>query len=222
MNSNRFFEVLALLPGATAETLVMTLLSTVFSALLGFPLGALLYVTSPVGIAPRRTAYNIMSRVVNLFRAAPFIILMILLIPLTRLIVGTSLGPLAVVVPLSIGASPFVARVVEAALREVDSGVILAARAMGATGAQILLKALIPESLPALVSGLALTIITLIGYSAMAGVIGGGGLGALAINWGYYRFRTDVTVAAVIVILILVELVQFGGNFFARKLLSRR
>jgi D-methionine transport system permease protein len=152
----------------------------------------------------------------------PFLILMILLIPLTRFIVGTSLGPLAVVVPLSIAAAPFVARVAESALREVDSGVILAAHAMGSTNMQIILKVLVPETLPSLVSGLALTIITLISYSAMAGAIGGGGLGALAINWGYYRFRMDITVAAVAVILLLVELVQLAGNAAARMLLSRR
>jgi D-methionine transport system permease protein len=147
---------------------------------------------------------------------------MILLIPLSRLIVGTSIGPTAVIVPLSIAAAPFVARISEAALQEVDSGVLLAARAMGSTNFQIIRKVLIPETLPSLVSGLALTIINLIGYSAMAGAIGGGGLGTLAINYGYYRFRTDVTVAAVIVILILVELVQLAGTIVSRTLLSKR
>jgi D-methionine transport system permease protein len=222
MTGSRLLEVLALLPEATGETLIMTVFSTIFSGLLGFPLGTLLYASSPAGIVPRRLLYNVLSRIVNIFRSVPFIILMILLIPLTRFIVGTSLGPVAVVVPLSIAAAPFVARVVESALQEVDSGVILAARAMGASSMQIIRKALIPETLPALVSGLALTIITLISYSAMAGAIGGGGLGALAINWGYYRFRIDVTIAAVIVILILVELVQFAGNLLARRLLAKR
>jgi D-methionine transport system permease protein len=166
--------------------------------------------------------YNALSRVVNLFRSFPFIILMILLMPLSRLIVRTSIGPIAVIVPLSIAAAPFVARIVEAALSEVDEGVIIAARAMGSSDFQIIRKVLIPEALPALVSGLALTVINLIGYSAMAGAIGGGGLGDLAIRYGYYRFQMDVTVGAVIVILILVEAVQLIGSAVSRSLLSRR
>jgi D-methionine transport system permease protein len=159
---------------------------------------------------------------VNLFRSLPFIILMILLIPLSRFIIGTSIGPTAVIIPLSIAAAPFVARIVEAALSEVDGGVLVAAKAMGSTNMQILRKVLIPEALPALVSGLALTIINLVGYSAMAGAIGGGGLGDLAIRYGYYRFRTDVTIAAVVIILILVEIVQLTGTAVSRSLLSKR
>jgi D-methionine transport system permease protein len=214
--------VLALLPQATLETIHMTFFSAVIAVILGFPLGAILYCTSPVGLFPRRALYNVLSRIVNVLRSLPFIILMILLIPLSRLIVGTSIGPTAVIVPLSIAAAPFVARIAESALQEVDSGVLLAARAMGSTNFQIIRKVLIPETLPSLVSGLALTIINLIGYSAMAGAIGGGGLGTLAINYGYYRFRTDVTIAAVIVILILVELVQLAGTAISRALLSNR
>ncbi|WP_461257606.1 ABC transporter permease subunit, partial [Treponema sp. R80B11-R83G3] len=144
-------------------------------------------------LAPRLMLYNVLSRIVNLFRAIPFIILMILLIPLTRLIIKTSIGPTAVIIPLSISAAPFVARVAESALSEVEYGMLIAARAMGSTNFQIIRKVLIPEALPALVSGLTLTIINLIGYSAMAGAIGGGGLGNLAISYGYNRFRTDVT-----------------------------
>jgi D-methionine transport system permease protein len=222
MNGAQLVGILALLPQATLETIHMTFFSTVIAAILGFPLGAVLYGTSPAGLFPRRLLYNTLSRVVNILRSLPFIILMILLIPLSRLIVGTSIGPTAVIVPLSIAAAPFVARISEAALQEVDSGVLLAARAMGSTNFQIIRKVLIPETLPSLVSGLALTIINLIGYSAMAGAIGGGGLGTLAINYGYYRFRTDVTVAAVIVILILVELVQLAGTILSRALLSKR
>ena len=222
MNKAQLLQVLSLLPAATRETLIMTFFSTICAGILGFPLGTLLYTASPAGLVPRQILYNLLSRIVNLFRALPFIILMILLIPFTRFIVGTSIGPVAVIVPLSIGAAPFVARVTESALQEADPGVILAARAMGSTNMQIIRKALIPETMPALVSGLALTIITLIGYSAMAGAIGGGGLGALAINYGYYRFRTDVTIAAVIIILILVELVQFTGSRISRALLSKR
>jgi D-methionine transport system permease protein len=200
----------------------MTLCSTFFSCILGFPLGTYLYSSSPAGLIPRRITYNVLSRVVNLFRSLPFIILMILLIPLSRLIIGTSIGPTAVIIPLSIAAAPFVARIVESALSEVDAGVLIAARAMGSTTFQIIRKVLIPEALPSLISGLALTMISLIGYSAMAGAIGGGGLGDLAIRYGYYRFRVDVTIAAVIIILALVELIQLAGTLISRNLLSKR
>jgi D-methionine transport system permease protein len=210
------------LPGSTLETVYMVLAATVLACLLGFPLGALLYSGSPAGLKPRRFAYNVLSRIVNLFRSLPFIILMILLIPFTRLIVGTSIGSTAAVIPLSIAAAPFVARIAESALAEVEPGVITAARAMGSTNFQIIRKVLIPEAMPALVSGLALTMINLIGYSAMAGAIGGGGLGSLAINYGYYRFHANVMIAAVIVILLLVEIIQLAGSAISRSLLSKR
>jgi D-methionine transport system permease protein len=222
MLNEKLLEVLSMLPQATAETVYMTFVSTFFACVLGFPLGTYLYASSPAGLAPRRIIYNILSRLVNLFRSLPFIILMILLIPLTRLIIKTSIGPTAVIIPLSIAAAPFVARVAEAALSEVDLGVLTAAQAMGSTNFQIIRKVLIPEAMPALISGLALTIINLIGYSAMAGAIGGRGLGDLAIRYGYYRFRTDVTIASVIVILILVEAVQIAGTAVSRSLLSKR
>lgn len=222
MPKDGIMPILALLPQATSETLYMTFVSTFFACLLGFPLGAFLYSSSPAGLKPRRLLYNVLSRIVNLFRSLPFIILMILLIPLSRLIIKTSIGPTAVIIPLSIAAAPFVARIAEAALSEVDAGVLIAAQAMGSSNFQILWKVLIPEALPALISGLALTIISLIGYSAMAGAIGGGGLGDLAIRYGYYRFRMEVTVAAVIVILILVEAVQLAGTLISRALLSKR
>ncbi|MDR2661519.1 MAG: ABC transporter permease [Treponema sp.] len=220
--SKEILGALILLPKSTLETIHMTFFSTFFASLLGFPLGTLLYASSPAGLIPRRLLYNVLSRLVNIFRSLPFIILMILLIPLSRLIIGTSIGPTAVIIPLSIAAAPFVARIVETALSEVDSGVLLAARAMGSTNTQIIRKVLIPETLPALISGLALTIINLIGYSAMAGAIGGGGLGDLAIRYGYYRFRIDVTIAAVIIILILVEAVQLTGTVISRALLAKR
>lgn len=222
MRSDDFITLLKMLPQATGQTLYMTLVSTLFACILGFPLGAFLFSASPVGLCPRGILYNVVSRIVNLFRSIPFIILMILLIPLSRLIIKTSIGSTAVIIPLSIGAAPFVARIVESALSEVDPGVVTAARAMGSTNFQIIRKVLIPEALPALVSGLALTIINLIGYSAMAGAIGGGGLGDLAIRYGHYRFRMDVTIAAVIVILILVEIVQVAGTAVSRSLLTKR
>jgi D-methionine transport system permease protein len=222
MPSAELLSILGLLPKATLETLYMTFVSTFFACVLGFPLGTYLYCTSPAGLIPRGIAYNVLSRLVNIFRSIPFIILMILLIPLSRFIIKTSIGPTAVIIPLSIAAAPFVARVAESALAGVDSGVLTAARAMGSGNFQIIRKVLVPEALPALVSGLALTIINLIGYSAMAGAIGGGGLGDLAIRYGYYRFRMEVTIAAVIVILILVEGVQLAGTLISRLLLSKR
>jgi len=222
MFNEKIMEVLSMLPMATAETVYMTFVSTFFACLMGFPLGVYLFVTSPAGLAPRRVLYNVLSRIVNIFRSLPFIILMILLIPLTRLIIKTSIGPTAVIIPLSIAAAPFVARIAESALSEVESGVLTAARAMGSSNFQIIRKVLIPEAMPALVSGLTLTIIHLIGYSAMAGAIGGRGLGDLAIRYGYYRFRTDVTVGAVIVITILVEAIQIIGSSISRSILSKR
>jgi len=222
MSRERLFEILSLLPEATFETMYMTSVSIVFACILGFPLGIYLYVSSPAGLAPRPVLYNTVSRIVNLFRSIPFIILIVLLIPLTRMIVGTSIGATATIVPLSIAAAPFVARIMETALSEVEPGVITAAKAMGSTKLQIVGKVLIPEAMPALVSALALTIINLIAYSAMAGAIGGGGLGDLAIRFGFHRFQTDVTIAAVIVILILVESVQIAGTLISRRLLAKR
>ena len=222
MFSENIMEILSMLPAATKDTVYMTFASAFFACILGFPLGVYLFTASPAGLASRHILYNVLSRIVNILRSLPFIILMILLIPLTRLIVKTSIGPTAAIIPLSLAAAPFVARVVESALSEVDPGVITAARAMGSTNFQIIYKVLIPEALPALVSGLALTIINLIGYSAMAGAIGGGGLGDLAIRYGYYRFRTDVAIGAVIVILLLVEAVQITGSIISRSLQSKR
>ncbi|GMO11979.1 MAG: ABC transporter permease [Treponemataceae bacterium] len=222
MDSHILQEIFKLLPKATAETVNMTLFSTLFACTLGFPLGVYLYYTSPDGLRSQRVIYGVLSRIVNLLRSMPFIILIILLIPLSRLLIHTSIGPKAVIIPLSIAAAPFVARVAESALQEVDPGCIIAARAMGSTNMQIVCKVLIPEALPSLISGLALTMINLIGYSAMAGAIGGGGLGDLAIRFGYYRFRADVMAAAVVIILLLVEAVQIAGTLFSRRLLQNR
>lgn len=211
--------------GATGETLLMVLFSTVFSLVIGLPLGILLHVTSAEdqgGIIPHPVLNNVLGRIVNVFRSFPFIILMILLIPLSRIIVGTSIGTVATIVPLSIAAAPFVARVIESALKEVNPGVVQAARAMGSTNWQIIVKVLVPEALPSLVSGVTLTIINLIGYSAMAGAIGGGGLGDLAIRYGYQRFRTNYMIAAVIIILLMVEVIQVIGNKASARLLAKR
>ena len=215
-------ELLYLVGTSTLQTLIMVLFSTVFSMILGFPLGVLLCITNENGIMPRKVLNQVLSRIVNVLRSFPFIILMIVLFPLSRLIVGTSIGTAATIVPLSIAAAPFVARVIESALNEVNPELVLAAKAMGSTNMQIILKVLVPEALPSLVDGVTLTIINLIGYSAMAGAIGGGGLGDLAIRYGYQRFRTGIMAAAVIVILVLVELIQFFGSRISRSLIARR
>ncbi len=216
-------QIVTLVGSATLQTLAMVFLSTLFSLILGFPLGILLCVTDPVsGIMPKPVLNQVLSRIVNILRSFPFIILMILLFPLSRIIVGTSIGTRATIVPLSIAAAPFVARIIETSLKEVDPGVIQAAKAMGSTNMQIIVKVLVPEAMPSLVSGITLTIINLIGYSAMAGAIGGGGLGDLAIRYGYQRFRTDIMVAAVVVILVLVEVIQFIGTKISSRLMAKR
>ena len=216
-------QIVSLVGTATLQTLSMVFFSTIFSLILGLPLGILLCVTDPVsGIMPKPILNQILTRIVNVLRSFPFIILMILLFPLARIIVGTSIGTTATIVPLSIAAAPFVARVIESALKEVDPGVVQAARAMGSTNFQIITKVLLPEAMPSLVAGITLTIINLIGYSAMAGAIGGGGLGDLAIRYGYQRFRTDIMVVSVIVILVLVEVIQIIGTKLSSHLLAKR
>ncbi len=210
---------------ATGETLVMVFFSTIFSLVLGLPIGVLLHITGKEadgGIIPSPVFNNVLSRIVNILRSFPFIILLIVLIPLSRIIVGTSIGTKAAIVPLSIAAAPFVARIIESALKEVDPGVIQAAKAMGSTNWQLVWKVLLPEAMPALMSGLTLTIINLIGYSAMAGTIGGGGLGDLAIRYGYQRFRPSYLVAAVIVILVMVEIIQIAGDRIVKRMMARR
>ncbi len=218
-------QIMKLVLQSTGQTLEMVFFSTIFSVILGLPLGVLLHVTDKEekgGIIPRPVLNEVLSRIVNVLRSFPFLILMIVLMPLARLILGTTIGTRAAVVSLSIAAAPFVARVIETSLTEVDPGVIQAAKAMGSTNWQIIWKVMLPEALPSLVSGITLTIINLIGYSAMAGTIGGGGLGDLAIRYGYQRFRTDVMVAAVVVTVVLVELIQFIGNRIASSLLKKR
>ena len=216
-------QIVNLVGTATLQTLSMVFFSTIFSLILGLPLGILLCVTDPAtGIMPKPILNQVLTRIVNVLRSFPFIILMILLFPLSRVIVGTSIGTTATIVPLSIAAAPFVARVIESALKEVDPGVVQAARAMGSTNFQIITKVLLPEAMPSLVAGITLTIINLIGYSAMAGAIGGGGLGDLAIRYGYQRFCTDIMVVSVIVILVLVEVIQIIGTKLSSHLLAKR
>ena len=217
--------IFKLVAESTLQTIEMVFWSTVFSLIMGLPLGVLLHVTDKEdqgGIIPKPVLNEILSRIVNILRSFPFLILMIILMPVARFILGTTIGTRASVVSLSIAAAPFVERVIETSLKEVDPGVIQAAKAMGSTNWQIIVKLMLPEALPSLVSGVTLTIINLIGYSAMAGTIGGGGLGDLAIRYGYQRFRSDVMLAAVIVIIVLVELVQFVGNRISSRLLAKR
>lgn len=214
---------LAFLVGkATGQTLIMVFSSTFFSVLLGLPVGILLCTSDPAGIRPRPLLYQVLTRLVNVLRSFPFIILMILLFPLSRILAGTSIGTGATIIPLSIAAAPFAARIIETSLKEVDAGVVQAARAMGSTNMQIIVKVLLPEALPSLTAGITLTIINLIGYSAMAGAIGGGGLGDLAIRYGYQRFRPDVMTVSVAVILVLVEIIQAAGSKLSAAQMKKR
>ncbi len=211
-----------LLTEPTLQTIYMVVVSTIFATIMGFPLGVVLVVTEKDNLIPMPKINQLLGTVVNVLRSFPFIILMIVLFPLSRIIVGTTIGTTATIVPLAIGAAPLVGRIVESSLKEVDKGVVEAARAMGSTTKEIILKVLIPESMSSLVLGLTLTIISIIGYSAMAGAVGGGGLGDLAIRYGFHRFKTDVLIASVIIMIILVQIVQIAGNALARKLDKNR
>ncbi|RBP05455.1 methionine ABC transporter permease [Rossellomorea aquimaris] len=206
---------------ATLETLYMTGMSVLITFVLGMILGILLFLTSKENLWDNKLTYTITSAVVNVFRSIPFIILIVLLIPFTKFLLDTIRGANAALPALIIGAAPFYARMVEIALREVNKGVIEAAKAMGAKTGTIIWKVLIPESMPALISGITVTAIALVGYTAMAGVIGAGGLGNLAYLDGFQRSREDVTIAATIMILLIVFAIQILGDFFTNKLDKR-
>jgi D-methionine transport system permease protein len=210
-----------LLVEALGETVYMVAVSALVSALLGIPLGVILVITGKGHIKENLAFNQTLGAVVNAARSTPFIILMVAIIPFTRIIVGTSIGTNAAIVPLTIAAIPFVGRVVESALKEVDAGLVEAAQSMGASPRQIILKVLIPEAMPSILLGLTLMVISLIGYSAMAGAIGGGGLGDLAIRYGYQRFRADVMLATVVILIALVQIVQSSGDYFAQRLNRR-
>lgn len=216
-----FTRLTGLLLEALGETLTMVGASALLAALFGVPLGILLLVTGRGQILEHPHFNRLLGWVVNATRSTPFIILMVAIIPLTRLIVGTSIGTSAAVVPMVIAATPFVARLVEVSLREVDHGLIEAAQAMGASPFQIIVKVLVREALPGIVAGLTITTVSLIGYSAMAGAVGGGGLGDLGIRYGYQRFEADVMVAVVLVLIVLVQSVQTIGDRLARSLNKR-
>jgi D-methionine transport system permease protein len=212
----------SLLLNATGETLYMVALAALFTLLIGLPVGVLLFITRADGIWPQRAIAQPLNLLVNIGRALPFIILLIALIPFTRLLIGTTLGSTAAVVPITLGAFPFFARIVENALAEVDRGRIEAVIAMGGTQWHLVSRVLLPEALPALIGGITLTLVMLIGFSAMAGVIGGGGLGDLAIRYGYQRFNNTMMIATVLVLLLLVWAVQKLGDCVVHRLAHRR
>lgn len=203
------------------ETLYMIGVSMIFSVIIGLILGTVLVVTSENHIMPSKIINSILSNVINITRSFPFIILLIVLFPLTKLIVGTKIGTTAAIVPLSFAATPFFARMVETALRDIPWGIIEAALAMGSTPMQIIIKVMIPEAMPSIIQAVTTTTIGVLGYSAMAGSIGGGGLGDLAIVYGYQRWRTDIMVITVIVLIILVVIIQLIGDFISRKIDKR-
>jgi D-methionine transport system permease protein len=207
------------LPEAMVETLQMVGISAFFTVLIGLPLGVFLHVTAPGGLRPMPVTNRIMSDViVNITRSIPFAILMVALIPLARLLTGTSLGPVAASVSLSISTIPFFARLVETCLRGVHTGKIDAAQVMGSTTMQVINKVMLRESLPALVAATTTTVVTLVGYSAMAGLVGGGGLGKLAYNYGFQRFDVTVMVVTIVLIIVLVQIIQLVGEWTARSL----
>lgn len=211
-------EMIELLIKSFWETGYMVVASTLLASLIGIPLGIILTVTRNGHILPNAVINSVLGVIVNATRSTPFIILMVAIIPLTRMLVGSSIGTTAAIVPLTISAAPFIARVIESSLLEIDHGVIEAAQSMGASPMQIIYKVLLPESLHSIVLGITLAVIALIGYSAMAGVLGGGGLGDLAIRYGYQRFQPDVMIVTVVILILMVQLIQFIGDTLSKKL----
>ena len=203
---------------ATGQTCLMLISSVILSYLIGLPLGVLAYVSSPTSIAPNKIVFTTLDWLINMVRSVPFIILLVFIIPFTKMIVGTFIGPIGAIVPLTVGTIPFVARMVQGSFNEVDKGVIESSRAMGATNLQIITRVLVPESMPSLVHGMSITTITLIGYTAMAGTVGGGGLGDVAMRYGFQRYQTDVMVACIIILIIMVQLIQFTFDRIVKKI----
>lgn len=214
-------QMLDLFLSSFTQTLFMVSVSWGIGSVIGLPLGILLYLTSKGGILQNMALNQSVGTVVNAVRSVPFIILLVAVIPFTRFVVGTSIGTGAAIVPLAIAAAPFVARLMENALREVDSGLIEAAQAMGATTSQIIFKFLLPEALPGIVAGLTVTFVSLVSYSAMAGAVGGGGLGDLGIRYGYQRFLPEVMLAVVLILIVFVQFIQTFGDWLVRRLSHR-
>ena len=210
--------MLEILIPAFKETIIMVFFSTIFSIIIGAIPGIALVVTEKGGIKENKTINSILDTIVNILRSLPFIILMVAIVPFTRFIVGRSYGTEAAIVPLTLAAAPFVTRIIQNSLKEVDKGIIEAAKSFGATDMQIIFKVMIKESIPSIVSGITLTIINIIGYSAMAGAIGGGGLGQMAISYGYQRYQLDVMIATVLILIVIVQVIQSFGNNVYKKL----
>lgn len=218
MNSEYFNQLQKLVLPAIYETLYMVFWSSLISIILGLFLGIILYVTDKANILENKLINSFLGFIINIGRSVPFVILMIAVFPFSKFIVGTSIGTKAAVVPLTIAAIPFVARMIESSLKEIDKGVIEASISMGANEWEIIYKVLLPESISSIISTITTTIISIIGYSSMAGVIGGGGLGNIAITYGYQRYRTDVLIISVLIMIIFVQIVQIIGNVLCKKL----
>lgn len=219
MELNQLIDIMS---GGIVESLYMTVVSTFLAYLFGIPLGVILFVTDKGGIAEDKTFNSVLGIIVNLLRSVPFIILLVAILPFTRFVVGTTIGATATIVPLVVAATPFVARMVESSLKEVDGGVIEAALSMGSNNWQIITKVLLPEAKPSLIVGSTIAITTILGYSAMAGFVGGGGLGAIGINYGYYRYQEDIMLITVILLVIIVQIFQETGMRIATKTDKRR
>lgn len=211
----------SILAEATQDTLIMTFLSTLFAYLLGLPLGVILTMTQPHGITPNRSVNRILGWIVNVGRSIPFLVLMLAIVPFTRLVVGTSIGIKGAIVPLVVSAAPFIARMVESSLAEVDAGVVEAAQSMGASPFQIVWKVYLPESKPSLLLGGAISVVTILSYTAIAGCVGAGGLGDLAVRYGQARYETGVMLVTIILLVILVQFIQFIFNRVSAKVDKR-
>lgn len=222
MDSENIQLALQLLPFQLWNTVYMVFASAFFAVLIGLPIGVILTITDKGHIKEHATAYKILETIVNIGRSFPFAILMVALIPVTRWIVGTSLGTTASIVPLTIAAAPFVARLIETSLKEIDRHILEAVIVMGSNTWQIVTKVLLPEALPSVISAITLTVINLIGYSAMAGLVGGGGLGQVAIQYGYNRFNTFIMIITVILLILLVQVVQWLGGYISQAIFKRR
>ena len=214
-------DMIGLLAEGTWETLYMTLVSTVIAYIIGIPIGIILYITGEGGIRRNRAVNAVVGVIVNILRSVPFLILLVAILPFTRIVVGTTIGSTATIVPLVVAAAPYVGRMVESSLKEIDGGVIEAARAMGSSAWQMIYKVFLPEAKPSLLVGATISLATILGYSAMAGFVGGGGLGAIAINYGYYRYQSDVMLITVALLVIIVQILQEGGLKLVSKVDKR-
>ncbi len=222
MSQMIFKDMMTMLAEGTRDTLYMVLISTLLGYVIGLPLGILLTISDVDGISPNKVLYKILDIIINITRSIPFLILLILIMPFTKLVVGKSYGTTATIVPLTIAAAPLIARMVESSLKEVDKGVIEAAFSMGAGGFTIIWKVMVTEARTSLLVGVTIALGTILGYSAMAGVIGGGGLGDIAIRYGYYRYETGVMIVTVAVLVVLMQVLQWAGMLISKKIDRRR